>query len=664
MKRAAVLTLALAFWAGAAAPEAGSGTRGAAGTRAVAPEESAAVPGAPATEPQAAPRSPAGEPAAVRSAQGSEAAPSRPPLALTPAEYNNTVADLLGFPRDSEGWPQRTALAERLSPRRAASKGVFLPPPPPPPWPWRFPAEPGSEGFEGIVQGQNPSSYQVEELHLAAMHFGSYALVSPTFFACEAWADLPAAAQADCAWTSIDRFARRAYRRPLGAAERDRLLDFWQANRAAGPLDEAVALTVAGILQSPPFHFRVEPELAAGRGDGDRAGSGADPWALASRLSYFLWDSMPDAELFAAAEAGELATAAGVERQARRMLDDPKARPAVVRFHHQWLGTEDVLLIAPARRAFGPRFGIAPRIDTARDDDIEWPTILGPVRHSLLLEAGLFVERTVFDGDGTFTALMTGHHGYLSDATAPIHGDGAVRDPDGAPVTLPIEFVAVSIGRKDSLTLYPATFPRDERAGVLTLPAVLAVGAYAVQPGPILRGVRVLERIACMHLGTPIQGAETALPPDTLAVESTNRERTATATDRPACASCHRRINPPGFAFEHYDALGAWRAEDNGQPVDASGTLALPGGETLTFADGVDFARQLAASRRVRDCYALHWTRYALGDRLASSEPALEPIRRRFRDDDSIKDLLVSIATSDLFRFGARADADAPGDAR
>ena len=687
MKRAAVLTLALAFWAGDAAPEAWSGTRGEAGTRAVAAtaEESAAIPGTPATEPHPNQRSPAAEPAAVPGAPATEPALRTPPPALTPAEYNNTIADLLGFPRDSEGWPARTDLADRLSPRRAASKGVFLPPPPPPPWPWRFPAEPGSEGFEGIVQGQNPSSYQVEELHLAAMHFASYALLSPTFFACEGWAELPAAEQAACAGTSIERFARRAYRRPLRAAERERLLDFWRANRGAGPLDEAVALTVAGILQAPAFHFRVEPGAEGGRGDGDQAGSGADqagsgadqagsgadqagsgadPWTLASRLSYFLWDSMPDAELFAAAEAGELATAGGVERQARRMLDDPKARPAVVHFHHQWLGTEDVLLIAPARRAFGPRFGIAPRMGEANDDDIEWPTILGPVRHSLLLEAGLFVERTVFDGDGTFTALMTDHHGYLSDATAPIHGEGAVRDPGGAAVTRPIEFVAISIGRKDSLTLYPATFPPEERAGVLTLPAVLAVGAYAVQPGPILRGVRVLERIACMHLGTPIQGAETALPPDTLAVESTNRERTAMATDRPACASCHRRINPPGFAFEHYDALGAWRAEDNGQPVDASGTLALPGGETLTFTDGVDFARQLAASRRVRDCYALHWTRYALGDRIASSEPALGPIRSRFRDNDSIKDLLVSIATSDLFRFGAHADADAPGDAR
>ena len=185
---------------------------------------------------------------------------------------------------------------------------------------------------------------------------------------------------------------------------------------------------------------------------------------------------------------------------------------------------------------------------------------------------------------------------------------------------------------------------------MLTLPAVLTVGAYAVQPGPILRGVRVLERIACMELGEPVQGTETALPPDTLDAQSTNRERTAAATKPRTCNSCHRRINPAGFAFEHYNAMGAWRAQDNGQPVDASGSLRLPGAEEITFTDGVDFAHKLAASRRVRDCYALHWTRYALGNHLERATPGIESIQQRFREDDSVKELLVSIAASDLFR--------------
>ena len=289
--------------------------------------------------------------------------PPAAPLALTPAEFNNTIADLLGFPRDGERWPERLPIADTLSPRRAASKGVFKPPPPAPVWPWRFPAEPGSDGFEGIVQGQHPSSYQVEELHLAAMHFAAFALVSPTFFTCVEWTTLPATAQDRCAWTSIERFATRAYRRPLRTEERERLNRFWTSNLAAGPRDEAVALTVAGILQAPPFHFRVEP--------GAPSAVPLTGWELATRLSYFLWDSMPDADLFRAAEEGALATTAAIEQQARRMLDDPKARPAIVRFHHQWLGTDQVLLVAPARRAFGPLFGLSPRLENAQDDDVK-----------------------------------------------------------------------------------------------------------------------------------------------------------------------------------------------------------------------------------------------------------------------------------------------------
>ena len=564
------------------------------------------------------------------------------PLALTPTEYNNTVADLLGFPRDGEQWPKRPAVADRISPRRTASKGVFSPPPPPDPWPWPFPAEPGADGFEGIAQGQSPSSYQVEELHLAGMHFGAFALLSPTFFNCSGWPGLPSEEREDCAAASILRFAERAYRRPLRDGERDRIAAFWQAQVAAEPIDEAVALTVAGILQAPAFHFKLEPDATGA--------TELDAWQLATRLSYFLWDSMPDDELFRAAGAGELETMEGIERQARHMLDDPKARPAVVHFHHQWLGTNQVLLIAPARRAFGPRFGISRTLRNARDDDTKWPAIMGPIRHSMRLETELFVEEAIFDRAGTFTELMTGNHGYMSRNTSPIYGATTTPDEGRAAVTRQIEYVSVSVGRKKPLTLDPVVLDPAQRAGVLTLPSVLAIGAYAVQPGPIPRGVRILERVACMEMGDPIEGVESALPPDALGVESTNRQRTAAATKPRECNSCHRRINPAGFAFEHYDAMGAWRAEDNGQPVDASGSLRLPGAEELTFADGVDFAHELAASRRVRDCYALHWTRYALGSHLERNARGLEPIQKRFRENDSIKELMVSIATSDLFR--------------
>ena len=555
----------------------------------------------------------------------STAAPLTTLLALTPAEYNNTVADLLGFPRDGERWPPRPPLADTLSPRRAASKGVFLPPPPPPVWPWRFPAEPGAGGFEGIAQGQN-------------------------------WATLASGEQERCAWTRIERFAERAWRRPLGGGERERMEAFWQANLAAGPRDEAVALTVAGILQAPAFHFRIERA--------DAADGGPTPWELATRLSYFLWDSMPDDALFAAAGTGELATRAGVERQARRMLDDPKARPAVVHFHNQWLGTDRVLRIAPARRAVGPLFGIEPELETARDDDVQWPAIMGPVRHSMKLETELFVERTVFDGDGTFTALMTDHHGFLSDATAPIYGEGVARLPDRPAVTRQIEFVAVSIGRKEPLTLYPAEFPRDQRAGVLTQPSVLAVGAYAVQPGPHPAGrprPRAHRLHGAGHAG-PGRGDGAAArraggrahqprgPPrprhprpapratgGSILPGSPSSTTTRSARGAPATTASRStraaRWRCPAGAGRRSPSRTAWISRTSSQRATACGTATRCTGRAMPSATG--------SSRRHR------------GSR---------PIRRRFRENDSIEDLLVSIAGSDLFRRASTADA--PGGIR
>jgi len=568
------------------------------------------------------------------------------PLALTPTEYNNTVADLFGLPRNGEQWPARPAAADRISPPPAASKGVFVPPPPAPVWPWDFPAELGSNGFEGIVEGQNPSSYQVEELQLAAMHFSSFALVSPTFFLCDDWTILDEAERRSCLWKSLEHFFSRAYRRPISSRELERLKMFWINNTKNTSLDEALALTVAGILQAPAFHFRLEPENLTIDGQVVPLSE----WQLATRLSYFLWDSMPDDELFVAARSGQLSSKAGIEKQAHRMLADPKARSAIVRFHHQWLGTDKVLLIAPARRAFGPLFGISKQIDAPSDDDQEWPVIMGSVRHSMKLETELFVEQTIFDGPGTFTDLMTSNLGFMSAATEAIYGSATTRLTQRPSVTRPIEFVALSIGRKEMLTVYPVEFSPYERAGVLTLPSVLSIGAYAVQPGPILRGKRVLERVACMDMGTPIQGAENALPPDTLSVVATNRQRTETATSPPTCISCHRFINPPGFAFEHYDAIGKWRRQDNGEPVNATGALTLSGGEEIAFSDGIDLVQQLAASSQVRDCYSLHWTRYALGHTISHLDDRLRPIREPFRENDSIKNLLVSIASSDLLR--------------
>jgi hypothetical protein len=567
--------------------------------------------------------------------QTEEAAPTPPPeslmVALTPTEYNNTVRDLLGMPTDGDDWPTPASVGSTESTT----------------WPWVFPEEPGIEGFEGQAEGQMPSAYGVEQIQRAASHFGAYTLKSSLFFTCTSWASLSLDEQKACGWDSVERFAQRAWRRSITDEESTRLRDFWEENWLVVVAEDALILTVAGILQSPNFLYRIE------HGDTDAQIGDAVPltdWEMASRLSYFLWDSMPDDALFAAAIEGSLSTQQGVQEQAERMLEDSKAREAVVHFHRQWLGTVDIHKISPTRSAYGPLYGLAADTSLDTSDDLIWPSTLIHVRNSMEIETNLFVEKTLFDGAGTFKALLTDNHGYMSSYTEPLYGDGA-KIIAGDTVSWSETDLFDVYGQDFQLTLYPTRFPEDERAGVLTLPSVLALHSYTVHPAPIIRGVFVLEKFACETLGSPPAEAAGTAPPDTLDATATNRERTAEITSPPECAACHDRINPPGFAFENYDAMGGWRDEDNGSPVDATGTLPLQSGVNLTFSNGVELAHQLAETDQVLDCYTLQWLRYALGIHLGADDDGVAEIQESFREKDKVLELLVNIVSSDLFRY-------------
>ncbi len=584
-------------------------------------------------------------PALVLLACSRGATPDIAPIALTPTEYNNTIRDLLGMPDDPGAWPAPPAVAARLSPAVGSLRG-FAGEREAPPWPWVLPDEVGVDGFEGLADGQSPSAYQLEELQRAAVHYGAYTLVSESFFACDDWENLAPDRQESCAWDSLERFTQRAWRRPITDAERRRLRDFWTTNVAAGALDEAVALTAAGVLQAPQFVYRIEVGDETKR---ERGRVRLTDWEIASRLSYLLWDSLPDAELFAAADAGALRSEKQIREQAERMLADPRARQAVIRFHTQWLGADAIQRITPAQRAFGPDFGLptAPGLDTTNDQD--WPSVLGPLRSSMEAELHLFVEKTLFEGEGTLGALLTDNHGYLSSATEVVYGDGVER------LSLPTEswkgsHVSASFGVTNTLTMEAAAFPPDQRAGILTLPAILAIGAHPVHPSPILRGKRILERVTCTEIGAPPPSAEASSPPDAVEVESTNRARTELATSPQPCAECHDLLNPPGFAFEAYDALGRFRTEDNGEPVDTTGSFEVHG-ERVRFTDAVDLVGQLADLDAVKDCYAQRWTDYGLGYRADATDPDVARILEDFRDDDDVQALLVAIATSEMFRF-------------
>ena len=272
------------------------------------------------------------------------------------------------------------------------------------------------------------------------------------------------------------------------------------------------------------------------------------------------------------------------------------------------------------------------------------------LRASMEAETHLFVAKTIFEGEGTLQALLTDNHGYLSDITEPLYPDAAPLSGETVPWTY--TYIAASGAVTQTLQLRPVTHPRGQRSGLLTLPSVLALGAHPVHPSAILRGKRILERVACTELGTPPPGAEGERPPDTAEAESTNRVRTEAVTAEQPCAGCHDVINPAGFAFENYDAVGGYRTEDNGQRVDASGVLEL-GDERLRFDDGIDLSQQLSTLPLVQDCYAQRWTNYALGTPIDPTDPDMERLLRDFRKDDDVLGLLTAIATSEFFRFRA-----------
>ena len=160
-----------------------------------------------------------------------------------------------------------------------------------------------------------------------------------------------------------------------------------------------------------------------------------------------------------------------------------------------------------------------------------------------------------------------------------------------------------------------------------------------------------MERLLCTELGSPPPGAEGAAPPDSVEAETTNRARTESATSPSSCVGCHNLLNPPGFAFENFDALGRWRGADNGIAVDATGRFSPGWGEADIVFDGpTDLAQQLAAHPVVRDCYALRWTEYAVGAVLGEAHPSVIEVQEAFRADDDVLGLLQNIAMSPMFR--------------
>ncbi len=331
-----------------------------------------------------------------------------------------------------------------------------------------------------------------------------------------------------CAKKILSALVRRAYRRPVSDADLAGPLAFYRKGRAAADFDTGIEKALTAVLASPEFLFRTEL-------DPDHAAPGGvyriDAFELASRLSFFLWSSIPDDELLDAAARGELSRPDGLEKQFRRMLADPRSSNLAVNFAGQWLHLRSLESFSPNARLF-PDF----------DDNL---------RQAFRKETELFVESILRENRSALD-LIRADYTFLNERLAKHYG---------IPGVYGTRFRRVALEKN------------SKRGGLLRHGSILTVTSYPTRTSPVIRGTWILQNI----FGAP----PPAPPPNVPALDNSvsaalpMRERLRAHRDNPACASCHKTIDPVGFAMENFDALGRWRDYEDGAPVDVSG--GLPG---------------------------------------------------------------------------------------
>jgi hypothetical protein len=386
---------------------------------------------------------------------------------------------------------------------------------------------------------------------------------------------------ATCAKQILSTLARRAYRRPVNDADLKPLLAHYNVGAKVGGFEEGIRTALQGLLISPEFLFRVEMDPAGAKpGTVYRSGD----FALASRLSFFLWSSIPDDELLTLAEQGKLSEPATLEAQARRMLADPRSRALVDNFTSQWLGLKRLAAFSP--------------------DPIVFPDFDENLRRAFQQET-LLLAATIAGENRSVVDFLNADYSFVNERLARHYGLPNIYGNDFRRVAL-----------KDGT-----------RGGLLGLGSVLTVTSYENRTSPTLRGKWLLDNL----MGSPPPEPPPNVP--ALREESPTGEKVRSMRERleqhrvnPACSSCHSRMDPLGFALDNYDALGRWRTHEGTTPVNASG--AMPTGEKFT---GADELRKILLSRRELfvNAYTEKLMMYAIGRGTEYyDQPALRRILR------------------------------------
>jgi hypothetical protein len=407
------------------------------------------------------------------------------------------------------------------------------------------------------------SPLHLSTYHAAAKELVADALGHPERRAALVGCDLAAQAEA-CASQVLAAFAYRAWRRPAAETELARLMSVVQVAKTHGDsLETGLALALRAVLVSPHFLFRVEldPEPRS------LAPHPLSGFELATRLSYFLWSSTPDAELLASAESGSLSKPDTLRAQTTRMLADPRARALVENFAGQWLHLRAIETLQPDAKLF-------PSVDAA---------LLGAMKQE--------TERSFQDvafGGAPLPQLLTATHGYVNDRLAAHYGLAAVGSTELARVDLS---------------------GNEQRGGLLTQAGFLTLTSHVNRTSPVVRGKWVMDELLCATIPPP--------PPDvnlaavSMAQEQGLTQRQALELHRadPKCFGCHSMMDPIGLGLESYDAVGSYRTTDAGKPIETSGIL--PSGETFTGAK--DLAARIASNPEFLRCAARKLYTYALG---------------------------------------------------
>jgi hypothetical protein len=415
-----------------------------------------------------------------------------------------------------------------------------------------------------------------------------------------------AGAEEGCINKFVQDLGLRAFRRPLNATEVSGFTALYTKLRGTAvgaPFGEAVHDVLLAILQAPEFLYRWELDGAPVK-DGSLIKFG--PYEVASRLSYFLWASMPDDALFQAAKTGGLNTPDQIAAQAERMLKDEKARDGLRDFHMQWLGM----------------YGV-----DELEKDPSFATYSPEVAKAMLTETSTFLDANLFgpQASGKLETLLTSTTSYVNAALAKHYGLSGITGDTFQKVEL-----------------NPA-----QRSGILTQGAYLASRSKEVDSFPIGRGLNVLRQVLCQEIPEPTIMLP---PPPEQKMGVTTRQLYEDFTKAVACQACHNRINGVGFAFENYDAAGGFRDKEEGQAVDSSGTLELPSG-TITFKNGIEFIKAIAKTPEVRDCFARNWMRQLLRRQEVDLEGgSVKQIEQAFEASQwDVRKLLVSVTKTRAF---------------